>query len=64
MAIPRFWRGHHWEIMLMPGAQQAAFTKPAMPQGMAIVAADVAKLVIQLKTVVRMAPINTQRRSP
>jgi hypothetical protein len=36
MAIPRSRRGHHWEIMLIPGLQHAALTKPVIPQGMAM----------------------------
>ena len=48
-ANPRFLRGHHWEIMLIAGAQQAAFTNPVIPHGMAITMAEVAKLVMILK---------------
>ena len=64
MATPRWLRGHHCEIMLMAGAQHAAFTKPASPSGIAMVTYDVAKLVAQLKTAVRIAPTITHRRSP
>jgi hypothetical protein len=50
--------------MLMAGAQQAALANPASPQGMAIVTAEVAKLVMTLKTVVKIAPNSTHKRRP
>ena len=64
MAMPRSRRGHHWVIILIPGAQQAALTNPAIPQGTAMVRVEVAKLVIQLKTAVRTAPSSIHNRRP
>ena len=64
IAMPRSRRGHHWEIILMAGLQQAALTNPAIPQGMAKPMAELAKLVTQLKSVVSAAPQSTHSRRP